>query len=192
MTRMCTTTLKGRNTIMKDSLKASAARFGKRSPTVLDIGPGGRVAFFPAQKIRNVFVNFLMTGMESGLRKATVLPIKTFEPIEIAALLEDLFPARIHILDKEDRIIQACRKAVAGKACQDIFTFEVADILTAPIREKFDIVIAYQVVDRAGDKARALESITGRVNEGGILSISYNDGLPGFERVAPDTYRKYP
>jgi len=174
MTRMGTTTYRNRNEAQIQAARYWAVKCGMKSPAILDIGPGGRVAFLSRQgETRQKCPLFV----ESAIRKSGIFRLKTFEPAEILEAFSGLTPKSMHIVDKEQSIIRSVRKEMERNSSAVKFEYSVCKVEEFNPHAQFDIVFAYNVIQRTVDWRASLYRIADLVNVNGILSITYDTKL---------------
>jgi SAM-dependent methyltransferase len=207
MTKMGTTTFIGRASSQIREAHFFALKAGMASPAILDVGPGASVAFMArrAPKWGPFRTAYLLT--ESALRKSSLFPLRSFEPSEIMGAFCGLSPESFHILDKEPRVIAAVKKEMNGKFPKMRFEYSTCNIEDFSAKGQFDLVFAYNVIQRTNDWSKSLRAISESVRENGILSISFDNKLSfcggisknsvdaflsGFEKLGEWAYGKKP
>jgi len=203
MTRLGTTTHMNRNDAGIQSAMHWAEKRGIAPLEILDIGPGGQVAFLSGRGKQGGNWHKCPVFVESAIRKTGMFRLKSFEPSEILAAFSSLTPKSMHILDKEQKVIASIRKEMEASGSPLQFEFSVCRIEEFSPCKKFDIVFAYHVIERMGDWRAALSMISDLVKVNGLLSMTdygkqalrkdltggnVENGLPMFTKLDGTTY----
>jgi len=194
-----TTTWKERNYNRLQETRKEAIKLGLLTPTIIDIGPGGLVAFlfyyFPKGDysewtLRESIVRGMLKLVESPLRKTSLFPLQSSEPGEIVEIFGDLNPRALYIVDLEPRVIEAAKRLLGGLNINSSVRYMNVDISAQQIPYQGEIVIAFNVASRTMSPQKSLESIANSVANGGLLTTDQNVDLPAFTQIKSGIYLK--
>jgi SAM-dependent methyltransferase len=203
MSRMGTTTWQRRNIDHILAAKKAAVASGMFAPSILDVGPGARASIFSKNGNGKNF-GTIFRLFESAARKTGFFHLSTFEPLEILQEFSDLHPRLIFVVDREEKVIQAARETLISHPNSEIFKYEVSKLVDLATDEKFDIIFAYNVLQRTDNWQNTLAKMVNLLNSSGILSISagpepncpdltranLDARLAQFKRIDENTYQK--
>ena len=199
MKKLGTTTWRNRNYHRLDRTKKNAFDLGLYHPVIIDFGPGGVVNFlldYLPKGDKDNWTNFLkirrgiLKLTETLIRKTNLFQLETSEPKEIAYLFNDLEPQIIYVVDIEPKVIGAVRRMISRNGLNIHIECVEEDITKNHLYIKGDIVIAYNVIQKTNYPKRSLEVITNSVNKGGLLSITLDEYLDGFNKLESGLYIK--
>lgn len=194
-----TTTWRGRNRQRLERTRDVAKNLGFDKPIIIDYGPGGAVDFLldwlpegdkPDWSTWNKLQRGVVKLAESALRKTNLFYLETSEPEEIAYLFRDLSPERIHVIDKERKVIYAVIRMVERNGLPVPIYYQVLDIQDSPFEQQGDIVIAYNIVQRTANPAKSLDYIARTTKIGGLLSTTFPTTPHGFKERELGLYQR--
>lgn len=158
-------------------------------PVIVLIGPGGvsrpMRRLMPAQtdvrpaKWRRAIRN-LPRFMDQALRRIPVMPLVSYEPAELAALIQR--PYRLVAVDISRRVLTAVKREYP------LTQTYCVDLAREPIPVMGDVVIVFSVLTRTADPPRAMQHVLGSLRPGGLIVIddrSANNWLPGPPAFVP-------
>ncbi len=172
---------------------------GPAEPTVLIIGPGA--VSRPASPLLNDaakqasaprrLLGDLARYADQLLRRLPRMPLRSLEPLEMTRALS--MPHRLVVVDRAQRILDAVGRDLPAAMRYRVDISRQGPPITA------DVVIAFNVVSRLGDRAAGgMRHVAAAVRPGGWLLIddrstaAHRQALGEFEAVAPKTYRRQP
>ncbi len=170
---------------------------GPAEPTVMIIGPGAvsRAAspfLNDASKRASAARKLLGDAAryaDQVLRRLPLMPLRSLEPLEVTRALS--VPHRLLVVDRAQRILDA-----VGRDLPESIRYRV-DVSRDLLPVTADVVIAFNVVSRLGDRAAAgMKHVAAAVRPGGWLLIddrsaeAHREALGEFDRVAPKTLRR--
>jgi hypothetical protein len=176
----------------------NAVSMGIKSPTVIEYGPGGRVSFMAelfdyrlrhASSEDDSSVRGIVHTLESAVRKTGLFSLTTWESREIADVLYPLAPREMHVIDKEQKVIDAAKKSMNGVLSIAV-RYHLLDIEKDPVPLEADLVFAYNVIERTRNRKRAFETIASSVKFNGLLSTTYSPVSDSFSLIAPGLFRR--
>jgi|GEM_PF-2803100 hypothetical protein len=196
-----TTTWRYRNNEQLILTRNIAKERGIYNPTIIEYGPGGAINFLmkllPAgnkpdwsntDKIQRGIVKIV----ESALRKTNLFELESSETLEIDRIFKELFPNKIYVIDKEQKVITSIRHKIHNKEFSTHISGYIMDIQEQAFDKQGEIVIAYNIIQRTSNPEKTLENIANSTCVGGILSTTSKITPKGFEQIKEGIYlRKY-
>ncbi|HAP00980.1 MAG TPA: hypothetical protein DCQ93_03545 [Bacteroidetes bacterium] len=187
-----TTTWRKRNEDKLLRLLSVAKQYNITNPSIIHIGPGGAVGFMlkllpPGQKsnwsITQKVKRCILKAMETTFRHTGLFELECAELLDLLYSLEELKPSKIYVFDKEDKVIRAATKLSNQHGIKIPVNGTILNIEKNGITNQGDIVVAYNVMNRAKDKVSCLKNIQSAVKQGGILSINHVINAKNFVKI---------
>ena len=170
MSRLKTTTWRKRYFNKLLEAKEEAKNLGIINPHIIDIGPGGAVEFLlnllPEGQQYTLYEKIkrsVIKPLESGLRRTGYFRLATSEPHEVYEAFRELNPQKLSIIDIESAVIDAAKRSFEGNGCSIPVEYLVLDVANNNIPYQGDIVVTYNVIQRATCFNRALDNIMASV-----------------------------
>ncbi|MCF8225584.1 MAG: hypothetical protein K9J30_06870 [Bacteroidales bacterium] len=190
-----TTTWKGRNIHNLQRTLDFAVKKKMVHPVIIDIGPGGSVAFMTAflplgKKAEISFYQLCIRKVESLMRKSGLFRLNTMEPLEIAGIFSPLQPGQLMVFDREKKVLNAVRDLVDnGQFNVPVKTARI-DIQKQSPGVEADIVIALNILSRTTKKEMALKNLVAATKLHGLICINIDESPPGFRKLGRSVFER--
>lgn len=194
-----TTTWRKRNEDKLLRLLDVAKQNNITNPSIIHIGPGGAIAFMlkmlPQGKKNSwstpeLFQRGVVKAMETTLRHTGLFELECAELLDLLYSLEELKPTQVHVFDKEEKVVRAATKLSNYNGFKIPVSGNHHNIEKNSINMQADIVVAYNVINRSGEKENSLQNIMNAVKKGGILSINHPVRSKHFIQLEEGLYQK--